>query len=221
MSAEELALLHPQLFHITTASAIPSIKKHGLLAAAHLELLKAPEQRRDILDRHCCQTSMRFGYRNALSASDADQMHHGGSPQARLARKARLSDWTRALDNRVYFWVNEANMRRHVNACTKDGGDHVVLVFDTLSLVKWNLKQVELSPINSGSTVLRSSWSKERLFTPVQSLSYRAWQRRRGGRDHIKELAVLGGVRDIELHLTESHLVPGRPRDELLRDPVS
>jgi hypothetical protein len=113
------------------------------------------------------------------------------------------ADWMKMLNQRVFFWVDEKNLRNHLRANTCHGESRIVLVFDTLGVVKKYFMQVELTAINTGSTLRRPARRGLSTFSPAHLHSYSDWQLLRGGRDRIKELTITGGVLDVDAHLLE------------------
>ncbi|MEM5460866.1 hypothetical protein VSR69_39545 [Paraburkholderia phytofirmans] len=116
-------------------------------------------------------------------------------------------DWMRMLNQRVFFWVDEGSLNRHLAANMKDGLGRVVMAFDTRSLVNSCHKHVELAAINTGSTIRRPARRGLSTFSPAHLYTYREWQKLRGGRDNIRELTVRGAVRDVETHLIGQYTI--------------
>ena len=208
MVAEEIAVLYPQLFHITRACAMRSIRKHGLLSAHALEAVA----------RHSNGRSLRLSGRR-ISGDEVDLPpgerttadNRAPRPtQDTQIRAEQLRDarqWAQTLNNRVYFWVDEASVRRRATVSSGDGLDRVVLVFDTLSIVKWNLHQVELSRRTSAGWIDRPPHFSRSRFSPLGSVSQAEIPSLRGGDNPLAELTVLRGVRDVALHLADSYAV--------------
>lgn len=107
------------------------------------------------------------------------------------------------LNERVFFWTEEARVESLLGARMNRKRARDVLVLDTLGLVRESLERVELSPINTGATIHRPARRGLKTFTPVSALSFEDWRRQRGKRDRIVELVVRGGVADVDRHLVE------------------
>jgi hypothetical protein len=118
------------------------------------------------------------------------------------------ADWLRLLNQRVFFWVDEKNVDIHLRASIRQCEERVVLVFDTLSVVKAYHRKVELAAINTGSTIRRPARRGVSTFAPAYQYTCREWQRLQGGRDQIKELTVFDGIRDVEAHITGYYSFP-------------
>lgn len=209
MTAEELAERHPRLHHVTTPGAWPLIERHGLLpTAALLELFEVDPARREALTTR----------RRAASAP----IEHPAHGRALITDNAPLSevalarcledgltpaDWLRMLNARVFFWADRARLDGLLNARLNRGRAREVLSFDTLGLARAHAALMEVSPINSGSTIRKPARRGLATFTPLLAMEYRDWQRRRGGRDTIVEVTVRGGVPDAAHHLVAREVV--------------
>lgn len=210
MTPETLASLHPRLYHITRAQALPSIWRHGLLSTHQLlNLFDVPAPRSDDLLLQRRPTSIVITHPTHGSASLTDNLPLKFSALANcLDDGLRPEDWMRLLNVRVFFWVDERHLLTHLRATVRDGVPRIVLTLDTLSVVRSHYEHVELSAINSGSTLRKPARRGLTTFSPAQQYSYSQWQKLRGRRDRIKELTVLGAVQNIERHLIDHRAVP-------------
>ncbi len=120
----------------------------------------------------------------------------------------RAPDWLVLLNQRVFFWANRAGVDGLLAARVNRHRSRAILVFDTLRLVRKHVLQVEISPINSGSTIRNPARRGLMTFSPLASMNYPEWRRRRGQLDHIREIVVVGEVRDIADYLVD-HWVTG------------
>ncbi len=206
MTPEELAALHPRLYHVTTPGAWPGIARHGLLsAAASLARLGVPaEQARRL-------TTTRRPVEVPLADGAGRVVLNDNSPLSEAALCHCLDDgltpaeWLAMLNARVFFWADEAGLARLLAARMNRGRARTVLVLDTLGLARAHAARVELCPINSGATLRRPARRGLATFTPLGAMSYQEWRRRRGRStpDRILEIVVQGGVPDIADHLIE------------------
>lgn len=205
MTPNELAARHPRLFHVTEPGAWPSIERHGLLSTnAALVHFDAP---RDIIAKvsaHPRPATITLDHpeNGTLILNDQLPLNEkaltvcldgGLSPQ----------DWLRILNDRVFFWPDEANLERLLGARINRGRVRDVLVFDTLSLAHAAHDRMELSPINSGATIRKPARRGPETFTPISALSYRNWQRKRGRRDTVREVTVVHALSNPGAHLLE------------------
>jgi hypothetical protein len=219
MTPEELAALHPRLFHVTTPGAWPSIARHGLLPSAALAELFgiAPADRAAMLrTRRPTEVTLRHPVHGQAVLND-------NLPLSERALAACLddglspADWLGMLNARVFFWADEQGVARLLNARMNRARPREVLEVDTLSLARAHADRTELCPINSGATIRRPARRGLGTFTPLGAMAYRDWQRRRGGRDTILEVVVRGAVPDIAAHVVARRLsgptVVGRMAD--------
>lgn len=205
MTPEDLAEKHPKLYHVTEPGAWASIKKHGLQSTSRLlDLFEVRNPQRILLE------SKRRARAIPLCHPSVGQVIL--NDQAPLFEKAlekclddslTPSDWLKILNARVFFWASEEGLNRHLQARLNRTRSREVLVLDTLSLAKKHQQQIEICPINSGTTFRKAARRGLETFTPLLKYPYATWSKLRGQRDKIHEVTVLGGVADIEEHLLE------------------
>jgi len=214
VTPEELAGLHPCLFHVTLAEAVDGIHRHGLLSTSRLlDLFEVKGRARVALERGRRPT------RQVL-----DHPRHGrltlndNTPLAETALAGCLddgltpADWFATLNARVFFWVDEDRVARFVAARANRGRTLAVLVLDTLGVACAYRDRVELSAINAGSALRRPARRGNATFAPLGAHCYRAWQGLRGRctPDSIAEVVVQGGVAPVAPHLVAVQHLPGR-----------
>ncbi|MCA8091040.1 hypothetical protein LGM65_09050 [Burkholderia anthina] len=210
MSPEEIASKHPRLFHITRPSAVSSIKEHGLLSTSSLLALFGISG----MDRESIETRRRPTNITIHHPSFGEALITDNGPLTEAALAQCLddgltpSDWMRLLNQRVFFWVEQKDVDVHLRASIRHGEHRVVLVFNTLSLVSAYHHRVELAAINTGSTMRRPARRGLSTFSPAKQYTYGEWRHLRGGRDRIKELTILGGICDVDAHMTGYYTFP-------------
>ena len=203
MSPEEIASKHPRLFHITRPSAVSTIKDHGLLSTSSLLTLFGVSG----VDREAIETQRRPSTVTIRHPVFGEALITDNGPLSEVALAQCLddgltpSDWIRMLNQRVFFWVDQKDVDVHLRASIRHGEQRVVLVFDTLSLVSAYHHRIQLSAINTGSTMRRPARRGLSTFSPAKQYAYSEWRRLRGGHDRIKELTILDGVRDVDAHM--------------------
>jgi hypothetical protein len=210
MTPVELAKKHPRLFHVTEASAWPSIAKHGLLSTKSLlELFEVPVVRALEL-----QTQKRLDptpiahhiYGNAL-LSDNRPLNEKCLADC-LDDGLTAKEWLLMLNVRVFFFTSKKHAERLLNAKSNRKKDKLLLIMDTLKLAESFKNQIEICPFNSGTanpqSVPRRGLS---TFSPLLKYSHQEWSRLRSrhkkSNDSIREVTVLGAVADIEKYLIE------------------
>jgi hypothetical protein len=204
MTPEELASRHPRLYHVTRPGAWEAISRFGMLPAlALLEHFEENQQRRMdlVTKRRPKEVELAHPAHGTVILND-------NLPLSERALAACLDDgltpqdWFRMLNERVFFWVDEGRVAGLLGAKMNRARSREVLVFDTLGLVSAHAERVEISPINSGSTLRKPARRGLATFTPLLAKSYREWQRQRGGNDRVVEVTVRGGVRDIKRYFS-------------------
>jgi len=205
VTPEELAARHPRLYHVTSPGAWASISRLGLLpASALLELFEVEAARRRALTTARRPAEARIEHPALGVAILTDNL-----PLSERALAGCLDDgltpqdWLRLLNARVFFWADADGLARLLGARTNRRRRREVLTFDTLGLARAHADRVEISPINSGSTIRKPARRGLATFTPLLAKGYADWRRQRGGRDRILEVVVRGGVPDIARYLVD------------------
>ena len=169
MSPEELAALYPRLYHVTSSEAWPFIERHSLLSASELlELFGENAARRTELTtrRRPVQVLLHHPLHGIAVLTD-------NVPLIERSLAACLDDaltpgqWLAMLNARVFFWPDRGGVDRLLDARTNRGRTRQVLVFQTLELVRAHAGRVEISPINSGSTIHKPARRGLTTHTPL------------------------------------------------------
>jgi hypothetical protein len=103
----------------------------------------------------------------------------------------------------VFFWPDADGLRSFLGAATNRTREREVLVFDTYSLLTAHFDAARLSPINSGSTIRQRARRGIATFSKPADYSLADWRKLRGGTDRVREVAIVGSVRDAGDHLLE------------------
>ena len=205
MTPAELAVLHPRLYHLTTPGAWDRIRSHGLLPAS--ELVARSDLPTDEKDRLVSQP--RPGSVELTIPGMGDALIYDNLPMTEAALARCLddgltpADWLRMINDRVFFWPTKSGLRSLRESKLNRSRDRVTLVVDTLALAERYLDRLELTPINSGSTIRQPARRGLATFAPVADYSHAQWRRLRRDRgevrglDTIKEVVARGGVPDI------------------------
>jgi hypothetical protein len=125
--------------------------------------------------------------------------------------------WYRILNKKTFFWLSRDRLRRLLQAKAYRNNRHTVLTIDTASLVKAHKKNITLSPINSGSTIMRPQPRGEATFLPIDDYPFEEWKKKRNAREAVVELAVTHAVSDIAEHTLAVHAVKGKQIAEIWR----
>jgi hypothetical protein len=212
LSPEDLAARHPRLYHVTDPGALQGILRHGLLpTSVLLTLFEVPEA-----DRHPIERRRRPASVPVTHPSHGDAVITDNLPLSEAALALCLddglapADWLALLNSRVFFWPDEESLARLLGARLNRNRDRLVLVLDTLGVARRHEQRMELSAINTGSTIRRPARRGLSTVTPLRLHGYEAWRRLRGGLDRIREVTVVDGVDRVADHLVEHYRVPAR-----------
>lgn len=211
MTPQELADLHPRLYHVTEPGAWESMARDGLLSTVGvLELFGVS------VEQHAVLTARRRP--QAVPLLHARKGRVVLNDQIPLNEKKLASclddgltpaDWLKKLNERVFFWAHEDGLSRLLNAQVNRKRTRQVIVVDTLSLASAHMALIDICPINSGATIHQPARRGHSTFTPMTAVTYAAWRRQRGksSPDKILEVTVRGGVPDIARHALELRTV--------------
>ncbi len=221
MTPEELAELHPRLYHTTHPANLSGILKHGLRSTRSILSLHGRP------DGYCT----RYVRRRRTETERVEHPHYGvamvtdnkplipSKLEPYLDDNLTLEDWCEKLNERVFFWPDEEKLRELLNARAYRHLDRQVMVFDTKSLAEAYADQMDLSPINSGAALfLPAARRGHATFTPLLQHSYKKWRRLRMERgetqslDSIKEVTVVDGIEHVERFLVDHYVVAGGRR---------
>ena len=205
MTPQDLATLHPKLYHVTEPDAWPTIERHGLLSThAALDLFAVNASMRKQLTENCRPdtVSIEHPQHGRIVINDNKPMS-ANALQKCLDDGLMPKDWLQILNQRVFFWSSENGLNRLLGAKMNQNRRRLVLVIDTLKLATAYVDQMELCPINSGSTIRKPARRGLETFTPLTDLSYKAWQRKRGKRDKILEVTITDGVPNAKEYVIE------------------
>jgi hypothetical protein len=211
VTAEDLAALHPRLFHVTQAGCVDGILAHGLLSTSLLlDLFEVDGPARAALEAERRPARVRLEHpRHGQAVLGDNTPLSGKALSACLDDDLSPADWLRMLNARAFFWPDEDGASTLISARLNRGRALAVLVIDTLAIVRAHAPRVELCPINSGSTIRKAARRGRVTFTPMHLYPYRVWRRQRGGLDRIREVVVRDGVMPIAPHVIEVRQVVG------------
>jgi hypothetical protein len=121
------------------------------------------------------------------------------------------ADWYRLLNARVFFWLTQTRLDTLLGAAAYRDRPHTILVLDTASLLARHAARVQLSPINSGSTVYNPAPRGRDCFLSIAEFPFDHWAKKRSRTKAIAELTVLHAVPDLRDHVLEVYET-GPPR---------
>lgn len=197
----ELAAVRPQLFHMAEPEAAGSILARGLLStSAALDLHGVTGEARAALER-----TRRPGM------TWLDHPEHGRFPvrdqhpmtDAALRRcldgGLEPADWYALLNARAFLWADPDRLERMLRTPAYRANAYVVFAVDTLSFAEAHADRLEVSFINTGSTIRKAARRGRKSFVALADLARRDVRR-------VAEVTVLGGTPDFARHVVEAEL---------------
>jgi hypothetical protein len=204
MTPGELAALHPKLFHVTVPENLPGIRARGLLTAARLVDLfdVSPAARAAIVARpRPARVTLRHATYGTAIINDNTPLSEAALARCLDDGLAPL-DWMAMLNTRVFFWAQADEVPTLTGARLNRRRRLAVLEIDTLGLARAHADRVEISPINSGSTIRRPARRGHATFRPLAAVAARPKPR-------VREVVVRDGVVPLAPHLLAVHEVTG------------
>lgn len=200
----------------------PSIAEHGLLSTSSLlDLYEVSGDPREALERRHRPQSVpitRPGLPGAVvrdqkpmrEASLRDCLDDGLTP----------ADWYLALNRRVFFWPSRERLRGLLSARAYRNDVQTVLTLDTRSIVEAYADVIQLSPINSGATIMSIARRGNHTFAPITEFPLETHRRRPGHRQTVAEVVIPDRVAPILDHVLAVHRIKAdKVLEELLRSP--
>ena len=207
MTPAEFARRHPRLYHVTDPAAWPGIEARGLLPAQRLvELFGHPDPEAVLRTRRPAEVRLTHPTLGEAVVNDNLPLNVASLDKA-LDDGLTVADWMGMLSARVFFWADRRAADRLLNARMNRGRSRLVIEVDTRSLAEAHAGRLELSPINSGSSIRRAARRGLGTYTPVTAMSYDAWRRKRGRLDRVLEVTAVGGVPDLADHVLGREVV--------------
>ena len=216
MNKDDLINKHPHLWHMAEQGSWPFISKHGLLSTSSLlDLYKVEGEERKALESMRRPDSVTVSSEGLPNAVIRDQ-----KPMSDNALKKCLqddmtpSDWYSILNARTFFWLSRVRLRKLLKAKAYRDKTQTVLTLDSKSLIDAYESTIELSPINSGSTIYTPAARGKETFLSIDD-----WIAHHPASKKVAELVVMGGVPDVSKHVLVVHEWMDGKTTELWRKP--
>jgi hypothetical protein len=200
----------------------PSIEEHGLLCtSALLDLYAITGDRREALERRHRPQSVAIARAGLPGAVVRDQKPmREASLRDCLDDGLTPADWYLLLNQRVFFWPSRERLRGLLSARAYRADVQTVLTLDTRSIVEAYADVIQLSPINSGATIMSVARRGRQTFAPIADFPLEPHRRRPGYRQAVAEVVVPDRVVPIRDHVLTVHRVQGeKALEELWRSP--
>jgi hypothetical protein len=207
ITLEQIAAIHPRLYHMAQAGSWPSIKAHGLLSTtALLDLYGVSGAERDILEGKLRKSPARL-----TDVVNGEAWIRDQRPMSERKLASCLLDgltptqWCRMLNERVFFWLTETRLKTLMKAY--NGRPHLVIEVDTAELLSRHSREISLTPMNTGCTSPMAFPRGIASFLPPSEYPFMQNSRKKGGpQKAIVELTVLYSVPDIaDLTIRATH----------------
>jgi hypothetical protein len=173
MDVEDLIARHPRVFHTMSATAWPSVRRHGLLSTRRLvDLFGLDAVERDRLLGAPRKQSTVLRAPGLPPAVIRDQ-----EPMKFVAEKidpdSSLTAYLDAINSRVFFWASPQRLDRLRQAKEYRNEDQVVLHVDTRTLVERHGPRIELCRLNSGAVTQKNHPLRgHRSWLPIADYPY-------------------------------------------------
>jgi hypothetical protein len=210
MTAEELAALHPRLFHLCERAAVDGILRHGLWSTERLLAgsgFSEAERLNLLLRRRLAPVPLLHRAFGSVTINDNLPLSEG-KLAACLDDGLTPADWLGLLNRKVFFWAREQDAEALLGAAGNVGRAKALLIFDTRSLLEAHGASAAIAAINTGQTRFPMKMAARRgllTFTPLVGLDYARWRKdtRSGSPRRIKEVVVEAGVPDAGRHVVK------------------
>ena len=150
-TTKQFASRYPQLYHMAEHGSWPSIQRHGLLSTtALLDLFQIDGQGRFKIESQWRPASVTINHPSLGVAVVRDQKPMPPESLRKVLESVTPQEWYEFLNRKSFFWVNKQRLRRFLSASAYRNNLHDVIVVDTQAFLERHLKDITLSPINSG-----------------------------------------------------------------------
>lgn len=176
----------------------PSVAKHGLLSTKSLlDLFEVGEPRRTELLASQRRESVEITHTKYGKATIRDQKPLSAKNLARCLDGCTAEEWYRALNERVFFWLDPDRLYTLMSAAEYVGKKHTILRVHSASLVRRHEARIELAHMNTGNTRPFPHPRSPATFRSMNAYPYAA-RKRLPDYSAVVELTVLGEVPDVK-----------------------
>jgi hypothetical protein len=209
MTPELLVKKYPRLYHMAQLGSWPSIRKHGLLStSALLDQYGVTGKERTVLERvkrpQCVPLSAK-GLPGAV-LRDQKPMSDGALGKC-LQDGLTPENWYALLNAKSFFWLSADRIWRLLGARAYRDTAQTVLTIDTAGVVSAYMKKILLSPINSGSTIMRPMPRGKSTFLSIADFPFEDRAKSRTLPNNVVELVINHSVPDLADYVLAVHEV--------------
>jgi hypothetical protein len=168
---EHFVSTYPEIFHMATAGAWPSIRRLGLLSTAALvEEWEVPANDRERLIRRHRPDSIPLRHPTHGVAMVRDQRPMEDDRLIPLLRGIGADEWRDLLNRLAFFWATEKRLQWMLRSPSYRDDEHDVLVVRTSELVHRYRDEIRLCGQNSGSAY-KPTPKRPEIFQPIGEFS--------------------------------------------------
>lgn len=218
LTPRRLAELHPRLYHMAEAGSWESIRERGLLStAALLDRFEITGADRERIESQRRPESVEIVHPEHGRAVIRDNIPMTDSALLNCLEDCTPRDWYRLLNRRVFFWTERERLMGLLGAKAYRDRRQLVITVDTAALLDRHADRVTLSPINSGSTIMKPVPRGLGTFRRIADFPYGEWRMKgRGPKKVVVELAVDYSVPDLaDFALRAEHMEGGETTEVL------
>lgn len=169
MTGDELVARVPRLYHMAEDGAWESIAGRGLLSAsALLDLYGYTGTVRAKIESMRRPQSVTITHPDYGPAMIRDNKPMSDAALDRCLVGMTHQEWYELLNARCFFWCTAARLESMLNAVAYRDQAHAVLTVDTARLLERHSNEVELSTINTGSTLYVPPKRGRHTFVPLK-----------------------------------------------------
>jgi hypothetical protein len=154
VTGEELVARVPRVYHMAEDGTWESIAHRGLLSAsALLDLYGCTGMIREKIESMRRPQSVTITHAAYGSAVIRDNKPMSDKALDRCLVDMAPREWYELLNSRCFFWCTVRRLESMLTAVSYRNQAHTVLTVDTALLVERHSNEIELSTINTGSTL--------------------------------------------------------------------
>jgi len=181
-----------------------SIKGAGLLSTkALLDRFEIDGETRDKIECANRRESVTIEHPNHGVATIRDQIPMTDTALEKCLIGMEISEWYKLLNSRVFFWANWERLVRLSEAKAYRRKTQTIITIDSAKFADRYFERIELSPINSGSTIYKPQPRGRNTFKAAADFPFRDWAGKRSESTAIVEVTVENGVPDIADFVTD------------------
>ena len=206
---EQIVTQHPLLYHMAEAGAWGNIQRHGLRSTTELlRLFDVGEPQRSAIGSEYRRSRVVICHRDYGCAAIRDQTPMPPGKLRLALTDMDPSEWYKLLNGKVFFWSTQSRLISFLQARSHRDRSHDVLTVCTRSLVEQHATEITLSRINSGTVRMPTHRRGSNTFQTIADHACRT------KRECFAELAVEGGVPDMERHTLSVDRWTGPTREQ-------